>query len=155
MATLRKPTKPRTEPRVNVSCRAVERIVSGVYRNTVRSLLSGGIGGITSSIRCDSGMAHPPGSTSEWEAGAMRTMSRTGLVSAGLGLGVVGGFVGGLLRERNALTAARDAAGEGSEEQPSWAVGSYRSRWTTFRTFPSVVARASSGSWTQSAARQR
>src|SRR5213076_1902670 len=34
--------------------------------------------------------------------------------------GRVGGFVGGLLRERSALTAARDAAGEGSEEQPSW-----------------------------------
>lgn len=71
----------------------------------------------------------------------MRTMSRTGLVRAGLGLGAVGGFVGSLLRERSALTAARDAAGEGSEEQPSWGVGSYRSRWTTFRTFPSAVAR--------------
>lgn len=32
----------------------------------------------------------------------MRTMSRTELVSAGLGLGAVGGFVGSLLRERNA-----------------------------------------------------
>ncbi|WP_405526057.1 hypothetical protein OG426_27200 [Streptomyces canus] len=41
----------------------------------------------------------------------MRTMSRSGLVSAGLGLGAVGGFVGSLLRERSALTAARDAAG--------------------------------------------
>ena len=66
----------------------------------------------------------------------MRTVSRTGLVSAGLGLGAVGGFVGSLLRERSALTAARDAAGEGSEELPSWGAGSYRSRWTTFRTFP-------------------
>lgn len=40
--------------------------------------------------------------TSTWqhllgEAGAMRTVSRTGLVSAGLGLGAVGGFVGSLL----------------------------------------------------------
>lgn len=50
----------------------------------------------------------------------MRTVSRTGLVSAGLGLGAVGGFVGSLLRERSALTAARDAAGEESEELPSW-----------------------------------
>ena len=40
----------------------------------------------------------------------MRTMSRTGLVSAGLGLGATVGFVGSLLRERSALTAARDAA---------------------------------------------
>ena len=85
----------------------------------------------------------------------MRTVSRTGLVSAGLGLGAVGGFVGSLLRERSALTAARDAAGEGSEEQPSWGVGSYRSRWTTFRTFPGAVARVSSGSWIPSAARPR
>ncbi len=29
---------------------------------------------------------------------AVRTMSRTGLVGAGLGLGAVGGFVGSLLR---------------------------------------------------------
>ena len=86
----------------------------------------------------------------------MRTMSRTGLVSAGLGLGAVGGFIGSLLRERSALTAARDAvAGEGSEEQPSWAAGSYRSRWKTSRTFPSVFARVSSGSSTQSAVRPR
>ena len=85
----------------------------------------------------------------------MRTMSRTGLVSAGLGLGAVGGFVGSLLRERSALTAARDAAGEGSEEQASWGVGSYRSRWTTFRTSPTVAGRVSSVSWTQSAVRPR
>ncbi|MGX1119369.1 GNAT superfamily N-acetyltransferase [Streptomyces ambofaciens] len=83
----------------------------------------------------------------------MRTMSRTELVSAGLGLGAVGGFIGSLLRERSALTAARDAAGEGSEGQASWGAGSYRSRWTTFRTFPSAVARASSGNWTPSVAR--
>ena len=102
-----------------------------------------------------SGMAHPPGSTFCGEAGAMRAMNRTGLVSAGLGLGAVGGFVGSLLRERSALTAARDAAGEGSEELPSWGVGSYRSRWTTSRIFPSAAARASSGSWTQSAVRPR
>ncbi|GGW83186.1 hypothetical protein GCM10010350_79970 [Streptomyces galilaeus] len=100
-------------------------------------------------------MARPPDDTFEWEAGAMRTMSRTGLVGAALGLGAVGGFVGSLLKERSALTAARDAAGEGSEDQPSWGVGSYRSRWTTFRTFPSVAARVSSGSWTPSAVRQR
>ena len=85
------------------------------------------------------GMAHPPGSTFIGEAGAMQTVSRTGLVTAALGLGAVGGFVGALLRERSALTAARDAAGEGSEEQASWGVGSYRSRWTTFRTFPTAV----------------
>ena len=54
-----------------------------------------------------------------WGGGAVRTMSRTGLVSTGLGLGAVGGFVGSMLRERSALTAARDAAGKGSEEQPS------------------------------------
>ncbi|GDY64341.1 hypothetical protein SAV14893_037340 [Streptomyces avermitilis] len=102
-----------------------------------------------------SGMAHPPDGTVIGEAGAMRTVSRTGLVTAGLGLGAVGGFVGSLLRERSALTAARDAAGEGSEELPSWGAGSYRSRWTTFRTFPSAVARVSSGNWTPSAARPR
>lgn len=68
----------------------------------------------------------------------MRMTSRTGLMSAGLGVGVVSGFIGSLLRERSALTAARVAAGEGSEEQPSWAVGSYRSRWTTFRTSPAL-----------------
>ncbi|GGN66226.1 hypothetical protein GCM10011579_037550 [Streptomyces albiflavescens] len=102
-----------------------------------------------------SGMAHPPGGTFIGEAGAMQTVSRTGLVTAGLGLGAVGGFVGSLLRERSALTAARDAAGEGSEEHPSWGAGSYRSRWTTFRTFPTAVARVSSGSWIQSAVRPR
>ena len=53
----------------------------------------------------------------------MRTVSRSGLVTAGLGLGAVGGFIGSLLRERSALTADRDAAGEGSEDQPSWGVG--------------------------------
>ena len=53
----------------------------------------------------------------------MRMTSRTGLVSAGLGVGAVGVFIGSLLRERSALTAAREAAGEGSEEQPSWGVG--------------------------------
>ncbi|GAA3819085.1 hypothetical protein GCM10022206_66730 [Streptomyces chiangmaiensis] len=102
-----------------------------------------------------SGMAHPPGGTFIGEAGALRTMSRTGLVTAGLGLGAVGGFVGSMLRERSTLTAARDAAGEGSEELPSWGVGSYRSRWTTFRTFPIVVGRVSSGSWIPSAVKQR
>ncbi|MFE2300195.1 hypothetical protein ACFXAW_18580 [Streptomyces sp. NPDC059445] len=100
-------------------------------------------------------MAHPPGSTFIGEAGVMQTVSRTGLVTAGLGLGAVGGFVGSLLRERSHLTAARDAAGEGSEEQPSWGVGSYRSRWTTLRTFPSTVARASSGNWILSAVKPR
>src|SRR5690606_30091055 len=100
-------------------------------------------------------MAHPSGSTSETKVGAMRKTSRTGLLYAGLGVGAVSGFVGSLLRERSALTAAREAADEGSEEQPSWAVGSYRSRWTTFRTSPSAAARASSGSVTPSAARQR
>ncbi len=49
----------------------------------------------------------------------MRMTSRTGLMSAGLGVGVVSGFIGSLLRERSALTAARMAAGEGSEEQAS------------------------------------
>lgn len=85
----------------------------------------------------------------------LKELDRTEWVSAGLGLGAVGGFIGSLLRERSALTAARDAAGEGSEEHPSWGAGSYRSRWTTFRTFPSAVARASSGNWTPSAARPR
>ncbi|GGN03453.1 hypothetical protein GCM10011578_026300 [Streptomyces fuscichromogenes] len=130
--------------------------MSGVYRYTVRSLLSGGIDGIAVWIRCERYGA------STWqlaaplrEARAMRSMSRTGLVSAGLGLGATVGFFGSLLRERSALAAARDAAGEGSEEQPSWGVGSYRSRWTTFRTFPSAVARVSSGNWIPSAAKQR
>lgn len=85
----------------------------------------------------------------------MQSVSRAGLMTAGLGLGAVGGFVGSLLRERSALTAARDAAGEGSEELPSWGVGSYRSHWTTFRTFPSVAGRVSSGSWIRSAAKPR
>ncbi|GHD76779.1 hypothetical protein GCM10010317_093750 [Streptomyces mirabilis] len=100
-------------------------------------------------------MAHPPGGTFIGEAGAMQIVSRTGLVTAGLGLGAVGGFIGSLLRERSALTAARDAAGEGSEEHPSWGAGSYRSRWTTFRTFPSAVARVSSGNWIPSVGKPR
>ncbi|GHK03578.1 hypothetical protein SY2F82_53750 [Streptomyces sp. Y2F8-2] len=129
--------------------------VSGVYRNTARSLLSGSIDRITNVDTMRSGMAHPPDGTLIGEAEAMRTMSRTGLVTAGLSVGAVGGFVGSLLRERSALTAARSAAGEGSEELPSWGVGSYRSRWTTFRIFPSAVARVSSGNWTPSAERRR
>ncbi len=49
----------------------------------------------------------------------MRSVSRTllghdwrkaALVATGLGLGVVGGFVGGLLKEREALDAARASA---------------------------------------------
>lgn len=63
----------------------------------------------------------------------MQSVSRTGLLAAGFGLAAVGGFVGGLLREQAALTALRGVAGEGSEDLVSWAVGSYRSRWTTFR----------------------
>ncbi|GAB3175803.1 hypothetical protein GCM10027162_23230 [Streptomyces incanus] len=85
----------------------------------------------------------------------MRMMNRTGLVSTGLAIAVFGGFIGSLLKERQALKAVREAAGEGSEEQASWDVGSYRSRWTTFRTFPSTVARASSGSLIPSVVRQR
>jgi hypothetical protein len=42
----------------------------------------------------------------------MRSMSRSRLVVAGLGLGVVGGFVSSLFKERGALVAAREAAGE-------------------------------------------
>ncbi len=86
----------------------------------------------------------------------MREVSRGQLMTAGLGLGVVGGFIGGLLRERSALAAARGAAtGEGSEEQPPWGDGSYRSHWTTFRTSPSGAAPASSGSSTPSAGKPR
>ncbi len=40
----------------------------------------------------------------------MRTMNRAALVSAGVGLGVVGGFLCGLLRERRALS--RSCRGE-------------------------------------------
>src|SRR5690606_40131222 len=100
-------------------------------------------------------MAHPPGRTSETKAGAMQMTSRTRLVRAWLGAGAVGGFVGSLLRERSALAAACEAAGEESEEHPSWGVGPYRSRWTTVSTSPSAVARVSSGSSTPSAVRQR
>lgn len=85
----------------------------------------------------------------------MRSVSRTGLLAAGFGLAAVGGFVGGLLREQVALTALRGVAGEESEDLGSWAVGSYRSRWTTFRTSPSAAAPVSSGSSTPSAARPR
>ena len=85
----------------------------------------------------------------------MRTVSRTQLVTAGLGLGAVGGFVGSLLRELSALSAVRGAAGEGSEEHPQWGVGSYRSRWTTFRTSPSAAEAASSGNSIPSAEKRR
>ncbi|GHC36661.1 hypothetical protein GCM10010507_07360 [Streptomyces cinnamoneus] len=85
----------------------------------------------------------------------MRTVSRTGLVAAGLSLGAVGGFVGSFLKEFGALNAARSVARDGSEELAAWGVGSYRSRWTTSRTFPSAAAPASSGSWTPSAAKPR
>ena len=53
------------------------------------------------------------------EGKPMRSVSRTllghgwhkpALLATGLGLGVVGGFVGGLLREREALNARRAAA---------------------------------------------
>lgn len=79
----------------------------------------------------------------------MRSVSRTGLLAAGFGLAALGGFVGGLLREQAALTALRGAAGEGSEDLVPWAVGSYRSRWTTFRISRSAAAPASSGSSTR------
>ncbi len=84
----------------------------------------------------------------------MRSVSRGQLVTAGLGIGAVGGFVGSLLREWSALSAARGAAGEESGERP-WGVGSYRSRWTTLRIFPSGVAVASSGNSTPSAVKRR
>src|SRR5690606_27417405 len=100
-------------------------------------------------------MAHPPGRTSETKAGAMQMTSRTRMVSAWLGVGAVGGFVGSLLRERSALAAACEAAGEESEEHPSWGVGSYRSRWTTCGTRPSAAALVASGRATPSAVRQR
>src|SRR5919198_1412808 len=102
-----------------------------------------------------SGMARVHVETPRSEERAMRSVSRTGLLAAGFGLAVVGGFVGGLLREQAALTALRGAAGERSEDLVSWAVGSYRSRWTTFRISPSAVAPASSGSSTPSVARPR
>ena len=85
----------------------------------------------------------------------MRTVSRSRLMTVGLGLGAVGGFFGSLIRERSALAAARDAASEGSEEPPSWGVGSYRSPWTTFRISPDAAARVSSGSLTRSAGKLR
>lgn len=81
----------------------------------------------------------------------MQSVSRSRLVTVGLGLGAVGGFICSLLLERSALTAARDAAGEGSEEQPSWGVGSYRSHWTTFPISPDVAGRVFSGSLIRSA----
>ena len=83
----------------------------------------------------------------------MRSVSRTGLLAVGFGLAAVGGFVGGLLREQGSLTTLRGAAGEGSEDLASWAVDSYRSRWTTFRTSPSAAAPVSSGNSTPSAAK--
>ncbi|MFG2718656.1 hypothetical protein ACGFW5_10200 [Streptomyces sp. NPDC048416] len=43
----------------------------------------------------------------------MRTVSRTRWVTAGLGLGAVGGFVGGLLRELSALAAAQGGGRRG------------------------------------------
>ncbi|BDM73473.1 hypothetical protein HEK616_69600 [Streptomyces nigrescens] len=89
------------------------------------------------------------------EERAMRSVSRTGMLAAGFGLAAVGGFVGGLLREPAVLTALRGAAGERSEDLVPWAVGSYRSRWTTFRISPSAAAPVSSGSSTPSAARPR
>ncbi|GGX06305.1 hypothetical protein GCM10010341_29770 [Streptomyces noursei] len=89
------------------------------------------------------------------EERAMRSVSRTGLLAVGFGLAALGGFVGGLLREQAALTALRGVAGEGSEDLVPWAVGSYRSRWTTFRISPSAVAPVSSGSSTPSAAKPR
>ncbi|AKZ56815.1 hypothetical protein SAM23877_3770 [Streptomyces ambofaciens ATCC 23877] len=130
------------------------RVVSGTHR-TRPALCFASVSGPSHRGYDAIGMAQSPGGTSETKAGAMRTMSRTGLVGAGLGLAAVGGFFGSLLRERSALTAARVAAGEGSEEQPSWGAGSYRSRWTIFRIFPSAVARVSSGNWTPSAAKPR
>ncbi|GAA2926452.1 hypothetical protein GCM10020221_22980 [Streptomyces thioluteus] len=77
----------------------------------------------------------------------MRSVSRAGWVATGLGLGAIGGFVGGLLREPSVLSAARNAARAGSEELARWGVGSYRSLWTISRTSRSAVAPASSGSW--------
>lgn len=58
------------------------------------------------------------------------------LVAAGLGLGAVGGFVGSWVHDRN-------------EGLTTWGVGSFRSRWTTFRTSPSAAGRVSSGSSTR------
>jgi hypothetical protein len=84
----------------------------------------------------------------------MRTVNRSQLVTADLS-GGGGGFVECLLKERSVLTAAREAAGEGSREQGLWGVGSYRSRWTTFRIFPSVAVPVSSGSSIQSVEKQR
>lgn len=85
----------------------------------------------------------------------MRSVNRSHLVTVGLGLGAVGGFVGSLFRERSALAAARDAAGEGSEEPPSWGDGSYRSHWTTFRISPGAAAHVSSGNLIRSAGKLR
>src|SRR5688572_14835922 len=50
-----------------------------------------------------SGMTHPPLSHFGEKATAMRSVSCGQLVTAGLGLGAVGGFVSSLLLERSAL----------------------------------------------------
>lgn len=85
----------------------------------------------------------------------MRSVSRSRLMTVGLGLGAVGGVVGSLLLERSALTVAHDVAGEGSEEQPSWGVGSYRSHWTTFPISPDDAVHVSSGSLIRSVGKLR
>ncbi|CAD5971971.1 protein of unknown function [Streptomyces sp. KY75] len=127
---------------------------SGAHRNTARPLPSLGIRITSGWIRCDLGW-RIHGDRPRRRAGTLRTVSRSRLVTVGLGLGAVGGFVGSLFHERNALAAARDAAGERSEGSPPWGVGLYRSPWTTFKISPSAAARASSGSLTRSAGKPR